>query len=53
MNLREYYHWQITLLDGTVIEQSEDGDKEEEKSEDDEEDMEKEAVWSIYYLKIH
>ncbi len=25
MNLREYYHWQITLDDGTVIEQSEDG----------------------------
>lgn len=28
MNLLEYYHWQITLRDGTVIEQSADGDNE-------------------------
>lgn len=28
MNLREYYHWQITLEDGSVIEQSADGEKE-------------------------
>jgi len=28
MNLREYYHWQITLKDGRVVEQSADGDKE-------------------------
>lgn len=28
MNLKEYYHWQITLLDGTVIEQSADGENE-------------------------
>lgn len=31
MNLLEYYHWQITLTDGRVIEQSADGDKEEFK----------------------
>ena len=28
MNLTEYYHWQVTLLDGSVIEQSADGDVE-------------------------
>lgn len=28
MNLKEYYHWQITLDDGQVIKQSNDNDKE-------------------------
>ena len=28
MELREYYHWQITLDDGRVIEQSADGEEE-------------------------
>lgn len=41
MNLKEYYHWQITLTDGRVIEQSADGDKEPFKFDSRNEDFDK------------
>jgi hypothetical protein len=47
MNLKEYYHWQITLDDGRVIEQSNDGDKEEFKFDNRNPDLDNIRIFKL------
>ena len=47
MNLKEYYHWQITLDDGRVIKQSDDGDKEDFKFDSRNEDFDKIRIFKL------
>jgi len=53
MNLREYYHWQITLDDGRVIEQSADGDVEPFKFDKRNPDFDKVRVFKLVPKEVN
>lgn len=53
MNLNEYYHWQITLDDGQVVEQSADGDKENFKFDSRNPDFDKIRIFKLIPKQVN
>ena len=53
MQLREYYHWQITLDDGRIIEQSADGEKEPFKFDGRNPDLDKVRILKLIPKQIN
>jgi len=53
MNLTEYYHWQVTLDDGQVIEQSNDNEKEEFKFDSRNENLNKVRIFKLIPKQVN
>lgn len=53
MNLNEYYHWQITLDDGRVVEQSADGDTETFKFDSRNPDFDKIRIFKLIPKQVN
>ena len=53
MNLKEYYHWQITLDDGRVIEQSADSEKETFKFDSRNSDLDKIKTFKLIPKQVN
>lgn len=53
MNLKEYYHWQITLDDDRVIKQSADGEKELFKFDSRNPDLDKVKIFKLIPKQVN